>query len=196
MKIGEFIDSLSSLQVFTIILAFGLLIVGIGANGYQETEDRANVLCLSCLGLDPKTTLEFRFDTANGEEHPDFVTKPLENKPVFLDYSSDGCAACDAMRPKIKELEDEYGDKITFVEEINLDHTSTEKKESYELYDYKEQRAVPLFVIITLGYDDGIVKPYYTAGYGFLNEKGEDDAKEVLVYLFNEAVEIYEQNKG
>lgn len=194
-KISEILEPIN-LQVFTVIFVIGLLMIGMVFGGYGETEERSNILCLSCLGLDPKTVLDFRFDTANGEEHPDFVLTPLKNKPVFLDYSSDGCAACDAMRPKIEELHEEYEDKITFIPEINLDHTSDEKKASYDLYDIQEKNAVPLFVIITNGYADGMVKPYFAVGYGYLNEDNTDDAKNVIAEIFENAIEIYDQNKG
>lgn len=194
-KIFRSIDP-SSLQLFTVILAFGLLVIGIGADGYRETEDRSSILCLSCLGLNPKTTLEFRFDTANGEDHPDFVKEPLKNNPVFLDYSTDGCKYCDEMRPKIHELKEVFGDEITFIDEINLDHTSSEKEDSFNIYDVEDKDAVPLFVIITLGYDKGIVKPYFASGYGLLNKHSADHAKEVLNDLFKESIELYDQNKG
>lgn len=194
-KVVNSIDS-GSLRIFTVILSIGLLAIGILANGYGETEEKAKVLCLSCLGLNPKTVLEFRFETANGEKHPDFVLKPLEDKPVFLDYSQDGCSACDAMRPKIKELEEEYGDKINFIGEINLDHTTQQKKESYEIYDYRKQNSVPMFVVITLGYSEEGKKPCYATGYGYLNKDSPKEAKKVLADLFEQAIGLYEQNKG
>ncbi len=39
----------------------------------------------------------------------------LESKKIVLvDYFSDGCEPCKALAPKIEELEELYGDRITF----------------------------------------------------------------------------------
>jgi len=45
-----------------------------------------------------------------------FETEVLEStdKPVFVDYWSDGCEACKELMPGVHELEKKYGDKIKF----------------------------------------------------------------------------------
>ena len=165
------------------------------------------VLCLSCLKLQPKTKIDFTFETAYGEPHPDFVLENLTNGIVFLHYSEDACPGCDIMYPVIQNLFN-----ITFEKEdmvykiidfegldiayfyINIDHTSEEMKNYFPIYDKDHISGLPMFAIITLGYDKGIIRPYYTTVYGTLGLDNDIDRIEFLTELIRESIDIYNQN--
>jgi len=41
---------------------------------YDEVNARiVSVLCLSCIKLEPKLDLDYRYDTVEGKNHPNFV---------------------------------------------------------------------------------------------------------------------------
>ena len=165
------------------------------------------VLCLSCLKLQPKTKIDFTFETAYGEPHPDFVLENLTNGILFLHYSEDACPGCDIMYPVIQNLFN-----ITFEKEdmvykiidfegldiayfyINIDHTSEEMKNYFPIYDKDHISGLPMFAIITLGYDKGIIRPYYTTVYGTLGLDNDIDRIEFLTELIRESIDIYNQN--
>lgn len=165
------------------------------------------VLCLSCLKLEPIKNSEFVFNTANGEPHPDFVIENLTKGVVFLHFSEDACAGCDIMYPIIKDLFNiEFG-KEDMVYEItnfdnyevpyyyvNLDHTNNIMRNSFSIYDKDNIKGLPMFSIITLGYDKGIIKPYYTTLYGTLNIDNDPGRLDYLEDLLQQSIEIYLQN--
>jgi hypothetical protein len=165
------------------------------------------VLCLSCLKLEPITELEFIFDTADGQSHPDFIIENLTKGVVFLHYSEDACAGCDIMYPIIKELfniefgkEDMVYELVKFEDSnipyyyINLDHTNDIMRNTFPIYDKDNIRGLPMFTIITLGYDKGIIKPYYTTLYGTLNLDNDSDRLDFLRELLRQSNDIYLQN--
>ena len=39
---------------------------------------------------------------------------PISPGTIFVDYSSDGCVPCAALRPFVEEMSEKYGDKIKF----------------------------------------------------------------------------------
>ena len=45
------------------------------------------VLCLSCLKLEPKTELDFIFDTSDGQPHPDFILKKRHREEATADVA-------------------------------------------------------------------------------------------------------------
>ena len=200
------------------IFAFNicLLILVSGSLSYMLVEtdiyDRVQsgiveVLCLSCLKLEPIKNSEFVFNTANGEPHPDFVIENLTKGVVFLHFSEDACAGCDIMYPIIKDLFNiEFG-KEDMVYEItnfdnyevpyyyvNLDHTNNIMRNSFSIYDKDNIKGLPMFSIITLGYDKGIIKPYYTTLYGTLNIDNDPGRLDYLEDLLQQSIEIYLQN--
>jgi thiol-disulfide isomerase/thioredoxin len=97
-----------------IIQIIGILITIISFIGFMTTTDVytqiqrevVEVLCLSCLKLDPllPAKADFTFTTATEEPHPDFVLDNLSSGIVFLHFSKDACAGCDVMLPTIQEL--------------------------------------------------------------------------------------------
>ena len=165
------------------------------------------VLCLSCLKLEPETKPDFVFVTADGQPHPDFILENLTEGVIFLHYSEDACHACDIMYPIIKDLFNiEFG-KEDMVYEIvnfegsdivyfytNIDHTSEKMRLSFPIYDKDHISGLPMFVIITLGYDKGIIRPYYTAVYGTLGLDNDEDRFAFLSELLKESIDIYNQN--
>ena len=163
-------------QLTSIILVSGLLAgMFVFTPVYEEVHSRiVSVLCLSCIKLDPKTGANFTFQTANGKPHPSFVVKNLTKGPVFLHYTEDVCHACDIMLPIIQHYfnvtftKEEYFSKtvqinntnITFIY-INIDHVSKELRDTLDIYDKDNISGLPMFSLITLNYDRGIVKPFF-----------------------------------
>jgi hypothetical protein len=197
------------IQICVLILvssSLGLLLI------YTDVYERVQsgiveVLCLSCLKLDPKTQSDFIFETANGESHPDFIIENLTKGVIFLHYSEDACPGCDIMYPIIKDLFNvEFGKedmvyKITNFKGnsipyyyINLDHTNELLRKSFFIYDKDNVKGLPMFSIITLGYDNGIIKPYYTTLYGTLNLDDDIDRLNYLIDLLEQSIDIYSQN--
>ena len=199
-----------------IVLQISALIIVSGSLGgllvftdvYEEVHSGiVSVLCLSCLKLEPKTKTDFTFETAYGETHPDFVLDNLKKGVVFLHYSEDACPGCDIMYPVIQNLfnitfgkEDmiykvfsfEYLDVAYFY--TNIDHTSEEMENSFHIYDKDHISGLPMFAIITLGYDKGIIRPYYTTVYGTLGLDSDKDRIAFLTELIQESIDIYNQN--
>lgn len=193
------------LMVLTSGMLGGLLFY---TNVYDDVKSRiVSVLCLGCLKLDPKTQLDFTFNTANDVGHPLFVLENLTIGPVFLHYRDDVCPACDEMEPIIKEIFGvDYGIEekfyktlkfnsanVTFIH-INLDHTDQEKRNSFEVYDKDHVGGVPMFTVVTIGYDHGFVKPCYTTAYGTLGKNRDEERKEMLTQIVKDGIIIYEQN--
>jgi len=167
-----------------------------------------SVLCLSCLKLEPITKIDFTFETAYGDPHPMFVLENLTNGIVFLHYSEDACLGCDIMYPIIQDLFNISFGKEDMVNEIvnlegsdivffytNIDHTSDKMKKSFPIYDKDHISGLPMFAIITLGYDNGIIRPYYTTIYGTLGLDNDKDRFTFLSELIQESIDIYNQNK-
>ena len=93
-----------------ILLAGSLGGMFVFTNVYDDVESGiVRVLCLSCIKLEPKTNIEFTFNTVDNEPHPSFILENLTKGPVFLHYSEDACQGCDVMYPVIKDLFDVSG---------------------------------------------------------------------------------------
>jgi len=199
------------LQITALVVVSGLFVgMLVAANAYEETKARiVEVLCLSCIKLEPKTIQEFTFDTANNAPHPYFVTENLTKGPVFLHYSEDVCAGCEIMFPIVKQIFNiefekqdmfsktiAYGNaNITYIY-INLDHTINILEESFPLYDKDDIGGLPMFTLVTLGYDHGIVRPYYATLYGTLNVPTDAERIVLLQEILTEGIEMYQQNKA
>ena len=177
---------------------------------YSDVKDKiVSVLCLSCIKMDPKTVLEFRFETVDGKDFPEFILENLSKGPVFLHFRIDVCPGCDEMDPVIKKIFDVddvekpflvktknfSGVGVTLVH-INLDHVDSTFKDVYESFNILKDEAVPMYTIVTLGYDRGVVKPCYATGYSFLGKNSPVEAKKVLIEMIKNAVDLYERNRG
>ena len=77
---------------------------------------------------------------------------------------------------------------------VNIDHTNDIMRNSFSIYDKDHIRGLPMFSIVTLGYDKGIIKPYYTTLYGTLNLDNDSDRLNYLIELLQQSTEIYSQN--
>lgn len=173
---------------------------------YDEINTRiVSVLCLSCIKLEPKLDLEYIFDTANKENHPDFVLENLLEGVVFLHYSADACHGCDIIYSVIKDFFNvEYGKDEVFFETTlfedspvayfynNVDHTTQEMRDSYEVYDVGGQGARPMCTIVTLKYDRGIVKPYFASIYGTFGDTDEERIS-FLTQTMQASIELYNE---
>jgi hypothetical protein len=198
-------------QCIVLLLISGVLVgLFVRANAYEETKNRiVDVLCLSCIKLEPKTLTDFTFKTGNNALHPSFVTENLTKGPVFLHYSEDVCPGCDVMFPIVKQLfnvefgkQDMFWQHIPFESQnmtyiyINNDHTTEMYRNSYPVYDKEHIGGVPMFAIITLGYDHGVVRPYYTTLYATLNVPTDADRLVLLREIVQESIEVYHQNQA
>jgi hypothetical protein len=84
---------------------------------------------------------------------------------------------------------------ITFIY-VNLDHTIDALENSFPLYDKDDIAGLPMFTIVTLGYDHGTVRPYYTTLYGTLNVPTDAERTSLLREILIESIEMYQQNKA
>ena len=198
----------------SMILVFSIFLTGmfVYTDGYEDIQGSiVEVLCLSCLKLDPvlPTQLSYSFETANNEPHPDFVLNNLTSGIVFLHYSKDACSGCDIILPTIQELfsveygkEDMFQQQRTFGENtvhyyyINTDHTTDEKEQSFQIYDKDYVEGLPMVTIVTLYYDHGTIKPYYTSIYGTFGAKYDTHQKryDYLTNIISESIGLWEEN--
>ncbi len=175
---------------------------------YDDIHDTiVSTLCLSCIKLDPVSRLDFVFETANGEDHPEFVLENLTKGPLFIEYRSDVCKACDDMAPIIKdifklsfekeetlyELVNYNGSNVHFYH-INLDHTSKIQGDSWPIYDKDHVRGVPMFVVITVKYNRGIIEPCYTTVYGTLGLDTDEERRNLVTDMIDDGIGLHEQN--
>lgn len=199
------------LQIALLILISG---AGAGMLVYTDVYDEihgtiVSTLCLSCIKLDPISRLDFVFETANGEPHPEFVLKNLTSGPLFIEYRTDVCAACDDMAPIVKDIFDvsfekedtlyeliDYNGSTIHFYHINLDHANKIQKDSFPTYDKDHRQGVPMFVLITVKYNRGFIEPCYTAAYGTVGQKTEEGRRNFLTDMIDDGLYLYEQNKA
>ena len=178
---------------------------------YHEIKSSiVEIICLSCLKLTPKTTMDFTFDTANGQMHPDFILENLTKGPVFLHYSEDACSACDVMFPIFEDffnidLQKEkssyqitsYNNQTILYFYIYLDDKNTPINwlNTFDIYDKDHIQGLPMFTVISLGYEHGgDIIPYYTTLYGAFKDNYEQRIQ-LLTELMDEAYSLYNENK-
>jgi thiol-disulfide isomerase/thioredoxin len=176
---------------------------------YSDVQDKiVKVLCLSCIKLDPKTTVDFTFQTADGRPHPQFIRDHLATGPIMIMYSEDVCAACEEMYPVVKDLlnvtfekfeafhkhVDYQGTNVSFFF-INIDHTAPEMLDTRLIYDKDHVDGLPMFTFITLRYDEGTVRPYYTSVYGVLNLPNHETRKSALASILEDSIHLYHENR-
>ena len=198
-----------------VIQISALLLISGGVGGmllftdvYEEVQSNiVLILCLSCLKLEVSTIKEFTFETANNEPHPDFVLDNLTDGPVFLHYSEKACPGCDIMYPIIKQFFNvEFEKNEMFYEMVNyensnvsyiytnIDYSSEEMRDSLLIYDKDHVHGLPMFSVVTLGYDRGIVRPHYTSVYGTLGFDNDKERITLLTELMQESIDMYNQN--
>ncbi|KAA0008085.1 MAG: hypothetical protein FE037_03900 [Thermoplasmata archaeon] len=200
-----------------VFVAFAILIISLSALSYilistpvyNDVKDKiVSVLCLSCIKMEPRTVLKFRFETVNGGAFPDLILENLTESVIFLHFRIDVCPACNEMDPIVRDMfglesiDEPYivasknfsGVEVKLIH-INLDHADSELKKLYKLFDVAGENGVPMFTVVTLGYDRGIVKPCYATGYGFLGKSSPSAAGKVIMKMINDAVELYKRNR-
>jgi thiol-disulfide isomerase/thioredoxin len=200
-----------AIQITALILVSGAL-GGMFAftDVYDETYSRiVSVICLSCIKLNRIYSLDYEFETANREPHPEFIIDDLEKGPIFISFRTDVCDYCDYMEPLIKQIfnlsfekEDVFSKQINFsgtgitFYHINKDHAEAELKTLQAYYDIDKDEAVPMFTIITLEYHHGIISPYYLTFYGILNPNYTDSQRieEITNNILN-AIKLYKENR-
>ena len=203
-----------ALQVCAILVVSGLLGgMFVSTSVYDEVRSGiVLVLCLSCLKLEPKTLADFTFETVDDQPHPEFVLENLSHGPVFLHYSGDACAGCDVMYPVVKDLfsidfgkQDIFHSIVSFENSsvsyiyVNIHHTIPELRNAQPIYDKDHVAGIPMFTIVTLGYDNGDVKPKYTTLYGTLATYGCDTDAQRLVFLqqlLRQSIDMYNENEA
>jgi thiol-disulfide isomerase/thioredoxin len=205
-------------QFLSLVLVAGFLVIGTSGGSFSLLGDLMVAPCLGCLGLYPNVQLEFVFDTANDQPHPDFVLDQLENEgPVFIEFTQndENCPACKRMRPYVKQLKDEFSDRILFII-ININENEfaqyyqgdtdldpiedTKEKSYYAIYDLENIAgglvATPTYAIITLGMDDdGTVKPMFAVGYGEYKEEDAKKTKDDLAIALDVSLGNYFENR-
>ena len=189
------------LSVFGGMLAFSDIYSDVNSN-------IVSVTCLSCIKLQPKTSIEFTFDTYGGVQHPEFVKQNLTQGPVFLAYRTIVCDFCDVMDPVLEDIfdvnysvqdpivvkkKDFDGNTVTFIH-INNDIVTDEFKKSQEVYmEEAFKTSVPMFTLVTVRYNRGEVEPYYATAYGVLEKDTFDERKQVLLDTINDGIDLYNE---
>ncbi len=182
----------------------------IGTDVYEEVQGHiVEVLCLSCLKLDPKTIVEFTFETVDDTAHPDYVLDNLSSGIVVLHFSEDACPGCDIMYPVMKDLLsvdfDKGGVYLTqiryesenisyFYTNIDSEKATSERTDPFETYDIQDVNGLPMFVIVTLGYDKGIIKPKFTTLYATLGLESDEKRLELLEEVLDDAFILWNEN--
>jgi hypothetical protein len=200
---------LFAVQIGVILLVAGGVVYSSGV--YTAVQDNiVNVLCLSCIKLEPKTSANFTFQTATGASHPLFIRENLTTGPIVIMYSEDVCAACEEMYPVVQSLLNVtfekhqmiythslyQGTNVTFFF-VNIDHTTQERRDTRKLYDKDHVDGLPMFTFITLRYDEGTVRPYYTSVYGTLGPSYPTPAEReaALAGILEDSVHLYHENR-
>ena len=213
------VSTLKSKKIlFVVSVTFLLLFSGFGGGMilYTEVYDEiqsviVTTLCLSCIKLDPVTRLDYTFETSNNKPHPSFILDNLTTGPVFLAYRADVCEACDIMEPLVQEIfnihfdpfsilyyeaADYLGSTVNFVH-INMGKASGELKESFYVYDQDNRGGVPMFEMITLGDNEGVIEPCiipcYTTAYATLGLEDEAGRKAFLRRMVSLGIEKYDE---
>lgn len=194
-----------------IILIIVFFTFGSIAGTYGELKNLMGSPCLGCLGLYPNVQLEFTFETVDGKAHPDFVIDALKNDgPVLIEYTRAEvvCPPCGRMDPHVEELVREYREEVVFFiinDSDNEMKTVFKEKEETKAADSVIQTfytydidnfgtggiATPTYVIITLGNENGIIRPYFAVGYGEFVEEDAEKTKKELANVLDFAIERY-----
>jgi thiol-disulfide isomerase/thioredoxin len=176
---------------------------------YSDVQDNiVKVLCLSCIKLEPRTTAAFTFQTATGGPHPELFRTRLANGPIMIMYSEDVCLACEEMYPVVRDLMNVTFDKYGFMDKpvvyqgmnmtflyINIDHAPSDFRDTRPIYDKDHVDGLPMFTFITLGYDQGTIRPYYTSVYGTLGLSTAEQREAYLASLLQDSIHLYHDNR-
>ena len=203
---------MKKMQILQIIMFLLLVIIFfsviIKTDVYDQVKRKiVEELCLSCIKLKPNTIKEYRFETANGAPHPDFVLENLSKGPVILDYRITFCPGCNELEefilskvfnytfrdpltypadPDLLHIEKEFDNTtVTFVHIHTGDENSKDVPiggtfdKSRNVYDVVGDGGNPMLVFITYGYNHGFVEPFYSTLYGIGTQNYEEDQLEI-----------------
>jgi hypothetical protein len=200
-----------AIQITALIIVSGALGGMFAFSGvYNEVYSRiVSVICLSCIKLDRIYSIDYKFETANEEPHPEFIINNLEKGPIFLAFRTDVCEYCDYMEPLIMkvfnvtfEMEDVFSKTINFngsdiiFYHINNDHATGDLKNLQSFYDVDGDNGVPMFTFITLEYHRGIISPYYLTVYGILDPDYTDEQRiEEITNNMLDVINLYNENR-
>ena len=180
---------------------------------YDDVERKiVEELCLSCVKLKPYTSKEFRFlSDSNG--HPDFILDNLTKGPVLLDYRITFCPGCEELEEHILSKVFDYSypsddlhvtDKEFKETTVTFIHMNTDVfprgssiESSRSVYDIIGDEGNPMLVFITLGYNHGIIEPYYCTLYSLGSGNYEQDSTAIqkeLTDLIYEMVDLYNEH--
>ena len=196
--------SIASMVISLVLLSSILLCTDV----YLKVRDRTvSVLCLSCIKMEPRSIVEFRFQTINREGIDHLILENLSRGPVFLHFRTDACPACDEMDPIVGDIFDvedmdkpflskvkRFDDVDVKLIHINLDHVDSNFMKIYRSFDVSEKGVVPMYVIVTIGRDGEEIKPCFATLYGYLGKSNPKEAKKVLIDVIKTAVNLYKMN--
>jgi hypothetical protein len=95
------------------------------------------------------------------------------------------------------EAADYSGSTVNFFH-INVGKVSGEIRESFFTYDQDNRGGVPMFVMITLGDNEGVIEPLilpcYTTAYATLGLQGEEGRKAFLRRMVSLGIEKYDEH--
>ena len=205
---------MKKLMVFQIslLIVFAGAFVGMlaGTDVYANIKSTiVDTTCFSCIKMDPVSEFVFTFDTVDDKPHPDYILKNLsEIGPVFLAFRQDVCSACEIMEPLLMEMFDlEFGKKELFYQiidyngdnfafyHINIDDPYEKETEGFYIYDKDQRGGVPMFVLITLGNNSGVVQPYYITAYSTLGKETEKERAAYFYEMISTGIDFYKKNK-
>lgn len=175
---------------------------------YNEVERKiVEELCLSCVKLKPNTIKEYRFETADGNPHPDFIIENLSKGPIVLDYRITFCTGCNELEefvlseifnytfrdpltysddPDLLTVNKEFKNtNVTFFHFHTGDLTSKDVPidgvfdKSRNVYDIVGDEGNPMIVFITYGYHHGSIEPYYCTLYEIGSGDYENNPEEI-----------------
>lgn len=197
------------LQISLLLLFSGTLAgLLVGTDVYGDVQRKiVEDLCLSCVKLKPNTIKEYRFETANGKPHPDFIIENLSKGPVIIVYRITYCPGCNELEefvlskffnytfrdpltypddPDLLYFEKQFGDTtVSFVHIHTGDQDSKDVSingvfdKSRHVYDVVGDEGNPMLVFITYGYHHGFIEPYYCTLYSIGSGNYESDSKAI-----------------
>jgi len=202
-------------KILALQISFLIVFSGVGTGLILSTDVYDDIhrkiveeLCLSCIKLKPDTKMEYIFETANKNPHPDFVLENLSKGPIFITYRIDFCPGCDKIEEDLIDiLNISFGPYDVFYKTIKFNnsnitfiHINTNQVEeggelynSRFIYDIVGDEGNPMLVFITYGYNHGFIEPSYATTY-VLKEKPENHQEELISYI-SESIYLYNTHK-
>ena len=150
--IGTIISRMSTNQIFVGLIAFVMFVGSIGLGAYTYAREEGEVLCLSCLGLDPVVpgfddwwvNYPSSFEKAGSPvSHPSWVRDSLRNYDVVMIFFwQPACDGCDEQWEDMKDDDlvqgtessgsmDKYSSEVKL---YSLDIQKTNGRDAFDAY--------------------------------------------------------------